>query len=97
MSADWSLYMIENRLNQLYTGITKDLDRRFQEHSDGGPKGAKALKGKGPLRLVFTTQGLSHSEALKLERLVKRLPSDKKRQMAEGRLSVDSLKQRLFT
>ena len=52
----WTVYMIRCRDGSLYTGITTDLDRRVEEHRDiavvkkpGAQKGAKALRGKGPL------------------------------------------------
>ncbi len=42
----WSIYIVRNRLGSLYTGITTDVERRFNQHQNG--TGAKALRGKGP-------------------------------------------------
>ena len=70
---DWYVYIIENRLKQYYTGITKDLARRFNEHQASGTKCAKALKGKGPLSLKFYCITSNHSEALKTEIWIKKL------------------------
>ena len=61
----------------LYTGITTDVQRRFEEHQHS-PKGAKALKGKGPLTLVFQKEIGTRSEASKAEWAVKHLSKDKK-------------------
>ncbi|CDL29320.1 FIG137864: putative endonuclease containing a URI domain [Escherichia coli ISC7] len=43
--------MIRTADNKLYTGITTDVERRYQQHQSG--KGAKALRGKGELTLAF--------------------------------------------
>lgn len=46
MKKHWSIYLIRNGQNALYTGITTDIERRLQQHLLG--KGAKALRGKPP-------------------------------------------------
>lgn len=66
------MYIIKNKLNHYYTGICTDLERRFEEHSSMGPKCAKALRGKGPLELVYAVELDSQSEALKAELWVKK-------------------------
>lgn len=48
---NWYIYLIREKNNRLYCGITTDIQRRFTQHQEG--KGAKALKGKMPLTLVF--------------------------------------------
>lgn len=73
----WHLYMIETAAGAWYTGVTTDVERRFHEHSRG--LGAKALRGKGPLRLVYRQMVGSHGEALRLEARVKRLSAANKR------------------
>jgi putative endonuclease len=74
----WYLYMIQCGNGHLYTGITKDIERRFNEHQAGGPKSAKYLKGKGPLTLVYSECVGSHSQALKLEINIKKLSRPQK-------------------
>ncbi|MFC0268239.1 GIY-YIG nuclease family protein [Kushneria aurantia] len=69
--AQWWLYIVENRFGQLYTGITTDVARRFAEHQAGGARCARALRGKGPLRLRFQTVIGEHGSALRAERRVK--------------------------
>ena len=64
---EWTLYMIRTKNGALYTGITQDVKRRFAEHADGGKKGAKYLRGRGPLELVFQQKIGSRSQALKAE------------------------------
>ncbi|HGJ5874508.1 MULTISPECIES: GIY-YIG nuclease family protein [Arsenophonus] len=75
----WSIYLIRNRQNALYTGITTDITRRLQQHHLG--KGAKALRGKSPLLLVYQCQLACHSDALSLEYQIKQLTKVQKEQL----------------
>ncbi len=67
----WYLYIVRCRDDSLYTGITKDLKRRIFEHNNDNIKGAKALKGKRPVRLVYKEEFDSQSEARKREAAIK--------------------------
>ena len=75
-SAVWSLYIVQTRFGHWYTGITVDVARRLATHQAG--KGAKNLKGKGPLVLIHQQQVGTKSEASKLEYAIKKLPRAKK-------------------
>jgi len=76
----WFLYMVRCKDGALYTGITTDMDRRFIMHQSG--KGAKYLRGKAPLTLVFQQKIGSHSAALKAEVAIKQLSkADKERRI----------------
>lgn len=75
----WYLYIVRCRDGSLYTGITTDVNRRLAEHREN--RGAKYLRGRGPLSLVFKEIVGSHTVALKAERLVKRLSRYKKEQL----------------
>ncbi|EGQ7966975.1 GIY-YIG nuclease family protein [Vibrio vulnificus] len=81
---DWSVYLIRTRLNALYCGISNNVERRFCMHQQG--KGAKALKGKGPLELVWSVPVGSKSMALKLERYIKTLRKHDKERLVKGDL-----------
>lgn len=87
MSA-WFVYLIRTRSGSLYTGVTRDVARRFEEHASGGPKAAKALRGRGPLSLVFQHPVPSKSDALKLEIRIKRWPKQKKEALIAGDQSL---------
>ncbi|MGK0475673.1 MAG: putative endonuclease [Oleispira sp.] len=77
----WFIYLVRNNCNALYTGITTDVERRFAEHQSGGPKAAKALKGKGPLILEFSYPVENRVVASQLEYRIKKLPKVKKEQL----------------
>jgi putative endonuclease len=70
---DWHIYLIRCRDGSLYTGITTDVDRRFAEHQGHGDTGAKYLRGRGPLVLVFQKKLGSRSLALGVESRIKKL------------------------
>lgn len=74
----WHLYVLETARGALYTGITTDVTRRFCEHQKG-KRGARSLRGKGPLRLLHHEPLDSHSEALKLEAWLKKQSASDKR------------------
>ncbi|GAV21438.1 putative endonuclease [Mariprofundus micogutta] len=82
-SSEWFLYLIRCSGGQLYTGITTDVERRFSEHKSG--KGAKFLRGKGPLELVFQQQVGDRSAASRTEVRVKKMSkSDKEKMIISG-------------
>ena len=81
--AQWYLYMIKMAGGQLYTGISKDVERRFAEHQSGSTKAARSLRGKGPLQLVFSCPAGDHSQALRLEYHVKQLTAKQKKHLVQ--------------
>jgi putative endonuclease len=81
----WSLYLVRCADRTLYTGITTDVAERFAQHSEGGTRAAKYLRGRGPLELVFTAEVGDRSEASRLEWRVKKLTRpQKERLLSEG-------------
>jgi putative endonuclease len=82
----WWIYMIRTAKNQLYTGITTNVERRFKQHNTN--KGAKFLRGKQPLTLEWFTEAGTHSDALKLEIQMKKWNKAKKEEF----LKADSKK-----
>ncbi len=72
----WHLYLVQTAKGALYTGITTDVIRRLTEHESG--RGAKALRGRGPLTLVFHRAVGDHAHALRLEYRIKQLTRRRK-------------------
>lgn len=60
----------------LYTGISTDVERRVHQHATG--KGARYTSKRAPVHLLAFSRILSHSEALRHERQIKRLHSTEK-------------------
>ncbi|MGG2140783.1 GIY-YIG nuclease family protein [Symbiopectobacterium sp. RP] len=76
----WQLYMLRTANGALYTGITRDdVARRVAQHQDG--KGAKALRGKGELTLVYHCEVGDHTTALRLEYRLKQLSKQQKERL----------------
>ncbi len=84
VEAGWFVYVVECRDGTLYCGITTDLDRRLALHDRG--LGARYTRGRGPVALVAKCGPLPRSDALRLERKVKRLPRERKAPFVGGHL-----------
>ncbi len=65
--------MVQTGSGQLYTGISTDPARRLRQHSGELSGGAKALRGKGPLTLVYQQAMPDRSSASKAEYQLKQL------------------------
>jgi putative endonuclease len=77
------VYLVRCKDGALYTGIATDVSRRFEEHRQNEGKGAKYLRGKGPLQLVFEKGIGRRGLALKVEREIKRLPKGRKERLIQ--------------
>ncbi len=77
----WSLYIVRCRDGSLYTGIATDVKRRLEDHRQAGGRGAKYLRGRGPLALVLERSVGSRSLALRLESRIKRLGKARKEEL----------------
>jgi putative endonuclease len=81
--AQWSVYIVRCRDGSLYTGIATDVGRRLAEHAQNDGKGAKYLRGKGPLQLVYVRGIGSRALAMTVERQIKKLPKAQKEELIE--------------
>ena len=80
---EWNVYIILCSDNTLYTGISTDVQRRFQEHATPqGRAGAKYFRGRRPLRIIYTEGGLDRSTASRREAAIKLLSRAEKLQLA---------------
>jgi putative endonuclease len=92
---NWFLYLIRCKHGRLYTGITTDVERRFEEHKSSNRKGSKYLRGKAPLKLVMKKKIGSKSLALKIEAKVKKLTKIKKELLVDGKINVRDIKKNI--
>ena len=69
---NWSLYIIEANDASLYTGITTDVERRFNEHM-GAVRGARYFNGRSPVRIIYREDGHTRSSASRREAEIKKL------------------------
>lgn len=81
MSDAWHVYLLRCGDGTFYCGIAKDVKKRFEMHVAG--TGARYTRGRGPLALVWQSEaGMSHGDALRLERKIKGLPRGRKLALA---------------
>ncbi len=88
---DWHLYLLRCRDGSLYTGITTDVARRFAAHQGNGDAGAKYLRGRGHLVLVFQKKLESRSLALGVESKVKKLSKARKEELIRDDTRIDEI------
>lgn len=77
MEENYSVYMIETVCGKLYTGVSTDPLRRFEEHLSGN-KGAKFFRSATPKEIVYLESGLDRSKALKREIEIKKMTKKQK-------------------
>jgi len=66
---NWQVYVILCSDDSLYTGITTDLQRRFDQHVWG--RGAKYFRGRRPMQVVYQESGHTRSSASRRELEIK--------------------------
>lgn len=89
-SSSYSLYIVRCANGSLYTGITTDVSKRLAEH-ESSPRGARYLRGKGPLEVVFTEAVGDRASASRLEHRVKQLSRTQKLRLIDGRSRLAEL------
>ena len=62
------MYILECRDGSFYTGSTRDLEKRLQEHQRG--KGAKYTRSRLPVRLIYCEEYERFGDALRREKQV---------------------------
>lgn len=70
------VYILETEHNMLYCGYTDDVERRFQAHLNG--TGAKFTRAHKPIKILYTKEFETKSDALKEEYRIKKLTKAEK-------------------
>jgi len=86
---EWWVYLVRCADGSLYTGITRDLERRVLEHNEGGRAGARYTRGRRPVRLVYSEPAVSQAEAARREAEIKALSRLRKEQLVSGATPPD--------
>ena len=68
---NWLVYIILCSDDTFYTGITTNLQRRFDQHASG--RGAKYFRGRQPVQVVYQESGHTRSTASTRELKIKAL------------------------
>lgn len=65
----WYVYLLRCADGSLYTGITKDVNRRCRQHNDG--TASRYTRSRRPTKLAYQEEHVSTSAALKREAAIK--------------------------
>lgn len=75
------IYILRCTDNSLYTGITTDVKRRFEEHLSGKYQGAKYTRSRKPVSVEAVWNCQTRSDASKLECALKNLTKAQKEKL----------------
>ena len=75
-------YIVECADGTLYTGWAVDAVKRLKVHNSG--RGARYTSTRRPVRLVYVEPQPDRTAAMKRERLIKRLPRERKLALIES-------------
>ena len=73
--------MLECNDNSIYTGITNSLGDRLKRHQSGN--GAKYLRGRLPIKIVYKESFINRSEATKREIYIKKMSKKEKKHLID--------------
>ena len=79
----WFVYMVRCADGSLYTGIARDVARRFQQHNNG--TASRYTRSRLPVELVYQEAHPDQSSALKREAAIKAMDRREKLKMAQQR------------
>lgn len=84
----WSVYIILCSDGSFYTGISTDVEKRFQAHQCG--KGAKYFRGRQPSRLVFVESGHCRASASRRESAIKKMKRAAKARLIASQIALNN-------
>jgi predicted GIY-YIG superfamily endonuclease len=79
----WFVYILCCADDSLYTGITRDINRRCRQHNDG--TASRYTRSRRPTKLVWQEPHPSQSSALKREAAIKAMTRPAKRLLIRAR------------
>ena len=83
LQSNWFVYLVRCADGSLYTGITKDVARRFRQHNAG--TASRYTRSRLPVQLVYHEAQPDQSSALKREAAIKAMTRREKLVMAQPR------------
>ena len=80
---NYYVYILKCSDNTYYTGVTNNIERRFQEHQQGDNKSSYTFY-RRPLKLVFYTEFSNIEFAIEKEKQIKKWSKQKKEALING-------------
>lgn len=81
------VYIVQCNNGTYYTGYTNNLENRLKLHKNG--RGAKYLRGKAPLKLVYSKKYKYYKTAFKKELEIKTYNKKKKEKLIKSQVSKE--------
>ncbi len=78
------VYILRTSSNTLYTGQTKNLEKRMTEHKSKSKRSSKYMRSFKSFELVYQEKYSTRGEALKREAEIKKLTKAKKERLIFG-------------
>ena len=72
----YRVYLLRCSDNSLYCGVSTDINRRLIQHGNG--TGSKYVRSRLPVELVWSSEKMSKSDALKEECRIKKCSKEEK-------------------
>lgn len=89
----WYVYLVRAANGSLYCGISDNPQRRFAQHQSG--KGARFFSSSPAMALVYVECWPDKGEALRQERLIKRLRKSAKERLVASYVPIDAVDEAL--
>ena len=80
---EWFVYILRCADGSYYTGITRDLERRLQEHNGDNRRGAAYTRARRPVHIVYRESCSSRSQAARREHEIRTLTRRDKGKLAK--------------
>jgi len=78
---DWNVYILRCSDNSLYTGITRDLNRRLNEHNNNDRLASAYTRARRPVTIVYQESYPDRSSASKREAEIKKMTKHEKEKL----------------
>ncbi len=79
----WYVYIVRCADDTLYTGITRDTQRRLLEHNADNRRGARYTRARRPVALVYSEPQRSRALAAQREAAIKKLTRQNKEMLIQ--------------
>jgi putative endonuclease len=79
----WSVYVLRCNDGTLYTGVTRDLQRRLAQHNGDSAGGPRYTRGRRPVTLLWSEPAADRASAQRRESEIKQMPRRDKLRLVE--------------
>ena len=81
--ASWYVYILRCADGTLYTGVTRDLDRRLAQHNGERAGGPRYTRGRRPVALAWSEAAVDRGSAQRRESEIKQLSRREKMRLLQ--------------